>query len=103
MVLGFWVPFNRSLLWLTSCLIGIWCAVLIYETIFLFVQNILCKFELRYNISKRFNDIWVATEGQRWFLYKQLGDVLLRPYFKHLYKPMQTIEVKVSSLHSSRD
>jgi hypothetical protein len=45
-VFGFWVPYNSSLIWLTSCGIGIGFGVFIYESIFVFLQNFICRFQL---------------------------------------------------------
>jgi hypothetical protein len=45
-VFGFWVPHNNSLVWLTTCAIGIVFGVFIYESVFVFFQNFICKLEL---------------------------------------------------------
>jgi hypothetical protein len=46
-VCGFWVPYNKSLIWLTSCGVGLVFGVLIYEGVFVFLQNIFLRFELK--------------------------------------------------------
>jgi hypothetical protein len=94
-VFGFWVPHNNSLVWLTTCAIGIVFGVFIYESVFLFVQNFIFKLELLQDIGKKMSDIWTAIEVQRRKLYAEFGNLLLRPYFEHLYKPLQKKDIAV--------
>jgi hypothetical protein len=109
-VFGFWVPHNKSLVWLTTCAIGIVFGVFIYESVFLFVQNFIFKLELvircpilsrvlisfwLQDIGKKMSDIWTAIEVQRRKLYAEFGNLLLRPYFEHLYKPLQKKDIAV--------
>jgi hypothetical protein len=48
-------------------------------------------------IDKRFHEICEMVEQQRWFLYKKFGDLLLRPYFQHLYEPLEKHSLQVFS------
>jgi hypothetical protein len=41
------------------------------------------------------SDIWRAIEDQRRKLYAKFGNLLLRPYFEHLYKPLQKKDIAV--------
>jgi hypothetical protein len=41
------------------------------------------------------SDIWRAIEDQRRKLYAEFGNLLLRPYFEHLYKPLQKKDIAV--------
>ncbi|RZC34880.1 polycystic kidney disease protein 1-like 2, partial [Asbolus verrucosus] len=89
LIFGFWLPMKKSLIWLTACVIGVGFNILFYESIFVFIQSFFCKLEL-------------AIEEQRLVLYKQFGDLLLRPYFQHLYKPLTNYQVKEKKMFLQR-
>ncbi|XP_044272220.1 uncharacterized protein LOC123016069 isoform X2 [Tribolium madens] len=94
-IAGFWVPPNRSWRWLTSSGIGIAVGAIIYETVFLFFISILWNLRLEKGdtIGRSFKDVWKNVEEQRWFLHKKFGDLILRPYFRHLYQPLDRRQV----------
>jgi hypothetical protein len=48
-----------------------------------------------HNVGRKFYDIWAAVENQRFRLHNQFGEALLRPYFGHLYEPLDRKEIKV--------
>ncbi|KYB25363.1 hypothetical protein TcasGA2_TC034437 [Tribolium castaneum] len=89
-IMGFWVPPNHSLRWLTSSGIGVAAGAIVYETLFLFFLSILWNLRLEKGdiIEWGFKDIWKNVEYQRGFLHRKFGDFILRPYFLHLYQPL---------------
>ncbi|XP_044270877.1 location of vulva defective 1-like isoform X3 [Tribolium madens] len=97
-VVGFWIQFYSSCVWLTSCMIGLIFGITIYETLCSMLLNIFFKMELGHNIEKMFNDIKDAINVQRAYLYQHFGILGLRPYFSHLYKPLKVRDVMVKRL-----
>ncbi|CAH1185338.1 unnamed protein product [Phyllotreta striolata] len=93
LILGFWVPYITSLLWLTSLIAGLFIYVFLLENLVLIFEN-LTKTQadrIRYlleNISLK------SVENQREKLYRAFGKYSLRPYFEHLYKPLDIDNVK---------
>src|SRR5699024_1139826 len=67
--------------------------IIFYEALFILCQNF-C-FEIRGNLARKIANICKSVEDHREYLYRQFGDFLLRPYFEHLYKPLDAKEIKV--------
>ncbi|XP_064211142.1 uncharacterized protein LOC107398588 [Tribolium castaneum] len=89
-VYGFWVPYYSSLCWLISCLIGIAFDIFLYEIIFAVIQNLFMKNSFKkHNVIKLYQYILQTSEYQRKYLRSKFGNMILRPYFKHLYKPIK--------------
>ncbi|CAG9819188.1 unnamed protein product [Phaedon cochleariae] len=94
-ILGFWIPHITGLLWLTSSVISIVAYIFLVENITRIVYNFSSKADqMVNNIIRRAEVIIASIEAQRVRIYGRFGQIALRPYFEHLYKPMDQSRIK---------
>ncbi|XP_044252318.1 polycystic kidney disease protein 1-like 2 [Tribolium madens] len=96
-VFGFWKPLIMGWFWLTSVIL----AIVFY---FLFCENLYEVYFVWRNhkvteddptIVETFRKHLREMEIQRKFLFQAFGENLLRPYFGHIYTPMEEQQIKI--------
>ncbi|RZC33627.1 polycystin-2-like, partial [Asbolus verrucosus] len=98
LIFGFWIPTVIGWLWLTSTIIALMVYFFILENLYEKIWNILQKAEEDTQLFLKMRSILMAIEIQRKYLFKKFGEDLLRPYFTHLYRPMDNTDIKERKL-----
>nr|XP_023030409.1 polycystic kidney disease protein 1-like 2 [Leptinotarsa decemlineata] len=94
-IMGFWVPHVTALLWLTSTIVSLLIYICILENCVRIVYNfILNRARRLIHILRRIKPALAYIEGQRSLVYTKFGQISLRPYYRHLYKPMGPSRIK---------
>ncbi|KAL1514223.1 hypothetical protein ABEB36_003513 [Hypothenemus hampei] len=95
-ICGFWIPWDTSLLWLVSVILGVCLNILVVQNLFRFFYGCYIRVPeyMLDSMNKTSKVILDYVELQRTWIYKRFGSMGLRPYLQHLYTPLDVITAR---------
>ncbi|XP_045474270.1 uncharacterized protein LOC123680420 isoform X2 [Harmonia axyridis] len=96
MIYSVWIPDIRAMLWFTEIVVGIIFFIFVLDVIYSSIEKMLFS-DNRINkyLKRAFRMILEDIENQRILLYTVYGKYLLRPYLRHLYKPLYGVALRI--------